>query len=362
MKIIEFIFRLGAGGAEVFVANLSNALYKKGNEVIIITLFKDREGAKLVYEPLLDKNIQLHQFNFDLGFSMAKVKKVCDYVKGVNPDVIHCHLNVIPYIYPIALCNKKIRIFHTIHSLANNLGTKGLTKALARFFYKSGKICPITISRQCKESFEKYYNLSGVPVIDNGCADAQKSILFNDVQKEVSSYKNNDKTPVFIHVARCHPLKRQDRLIAAFNKLNDEGIDFVLLVLGRGFDSEESESYVSTACDKIHFLGQKSDVADYLFCSDAFCLTSEVEGLPISLIEALSAEVCPICTPVGGMLDVIQNGENGYLSDTEDVDDYCKAIKRYLLNPIDRDALLLTFRNKYSMDICCDRYIQLMMK
>ena len=358
MKIVEFIFRLGAGGAEVFVMNLSKALVARGHDVEIVTLFKEREGAGTVYEPFLDDKVKIHKFDFDQGFSLFKVRAVCDYITNLAPDVVHCHLNVIPYIYPIAFCKNKVKFIHTLHSLANNLGTSGLTKTLARFFYKTDRIQPIAISKLCADSLKQYYNITNVTVIDNGCNPVRKTSLFENVLQEVESYKRSANTPVFIHVARSHPLKRQDRLVAAFNKLYAEGVDFILLVIGRGFDTEESAAYVSTACKNIHFLGQKGNVADYLYCSDAFCLTSEVEGLPISLLEALSVGVCPICTPVGGMLDVVYDGENGYLSNTEEVDDYCFAIKRYLNNSIDKRNLLDTFAKRYSMNICCNNYVQ----
>ena len=48
---------------------------------------------------------------------------------------------------------------------------------------------------------------------------------------------------------------------------------------------------------------------------DAYALCSSYEGMPISLIEAIGVGCIPVCTPVGGIVDVVHNGENGFLSD-----------------------------------------------
>ena len=106
----------------------------------------------------------------------------------------------------------------------------------------------------------------------------------------------------------------------AFNELDRRGSDFVLLVLGDGFDQGAGAGLKTRACEKIHFLGLKNNVADYLYCSNAFCLTSIFEGLPISLLEAMACGVIPICTNIGGVPDVVQDGRNGYLSDVTDKD------------------------------------------
>lgn len=64
--------------------------------------------------------------------------------------------------------------------------------------------------------------------------------------------------------------------------------------------------------------------------SDAFCLPSIYEGLPIALLEALSVGCIPICSPVGGIVNVITSGSNGILSASSAEEDYYMALKKYL--------------------------------
>ena len=193
--------------------------------------------------------------------------------------------------------------------------------------------------------------------IDNGCEVPRKSIRFDEVVSEVESYKDNPHSPVFIHVARFHEQKNQNLLIDAFNELDRKGEDFVLLVIGDGFDHGPGAELKRRACAKILFLGLKNNVADYLYCSDAFCLTSIYEGLPISLLEAMACGVVPICTNVGGIPDVVSEGRTGYLSELL-IADYCRAIELFIKYRLNPEWVVEQFVDNFSMNNCAQRYIQ----
>ena len=74
----------------------------------------------------------------------------------------------------------------------------------------------------------------------------------------------------------------------------------------------------------VYFLGKVTNVSDYLLCADAFVLTSIFEGLPISLLEALSAGVIPVCTPVGGIINIVTKNI-GFLSEDVSKDAYSQT-------------------------------------
>ena len=131
------------------------------------------------------------------------------------------------------------------------------------------------------------------------------------------------------------------------------------MIVGNGYDCLKGKELQQLACDKIFFLGEKNNVNDYLLCSDAFCLTSKYEGLPISLLEALSCGITPICTAVGGIPDVITDGINGYLSERENIESYCNAIKRFLTKPLSRNELIDYYKANYSMEVCAQKYEKL---
>lgn len=362
MKIIQLVYSLCSGGAERFVVSLSNCLVDAGQEVEICMLLDDAVDGRVFNKVFLNPNVKFHCMHFSTGFSLSKKRQVESHIKSQHPDVVHCHLNVIPYIYSLAFKNKGIRFIHTLHSVAENAAGSKYQYGLNRFFYRKGLIQPVTISLKCQESYFRFYHLNNAPFIDNGCADVVPSNKYDIVVNEIEKLKQGKIIPVFIHVARFHELKNQRLLIDSFNELAKEDIDFILLVLGNGWSSEEAASLRNKACSKIVFLGEKNNVGDYLLCSDAFCLTSTFEGLPISLLEALSAGITPICTPVGGIPDVIKEGETGYLSEEINLPSYISAIHRFLNKKIDPERLRRHFKDNFSMKACAEKYVQIYQK
>lgn len=356
MKILELIYSLSSGGGERFVVDLSNELAQRGNDVTICMLLNDQESRLVFNRQFIAKNVKFHAMKFSSGFSLIKIKSVEDYILKEMPDIVHCHLNVIPYVFRLAYCHREIKFFHTLHSIASKATGSKYQYYINKYFYSHNIIRPITISNECQLSYNRFYKLNNAPCIDNGRAQVIPSDNINMVKEEVSSYKAATTTPVFVHVARCHPSKNQDLLIDSFNELNIKGYDYVLLVIGTGYDTKDGQKLKEKACGKIYFLGEKNNVNDYLLCSDAFCLTSFYEGLPISLLEALSCGVTPICTSVGGIPDVISDGETGYLAEVE-VESYLKAIQRFYARKISKNKLIKYFTDNFSIEVCSAKYL-----
>lgn len=358
MKIIQLINSLSSGGAEKFVVDLSNQLAENGNDVTICILLKEKKEF-IFNKQFISPKVKFFSFNAEAGFSISKYNKVNRYIRIQKPDVVHCHLNVIPYIFKMAMFNRKIKFFHTLHNVASNTGGVGLQYYVNRFFYRNNLIRPVCISKLCQKSYEEYYRLYNAPYIDNGRSIVNPSEQFEEIKREIESYKHSPNTKVFVHVARFNKQKNQDLLIDSFNKLDKENCDYTLLIIGKNFDTPGGRKLQEKANKKIRFLGEKNHVNDYLLCSDAFCLSSIYEGLPISLLEALACGITPICTSVGGITDVIIDGQNGYLSEGLDVENYCQAIKKFIKKAIDKDTLINFYRENYSMEICAEKYEKL---
>ncbi|MCS2910191.1 glycosyltransferase family 4 protein [Bacteroides thetaiotaomicron] len=147
-------------------------------------------------------------------------------------------------------------------------------------------------------------------------------------------------------------------MIDAFNEIISQKHNVILLIIGSGFDSEKGNELKRRAHNGIYFLGEKHNVQDYLLCSDAFCLSSIYEGLPITLIEALACGCIPLSTPVSGVVDLVVNNENGFISANFTLDSYVEMLLRYLKNheSINKQRLLELFRAKLSMRACAESY------
>jgi len=373
MKILQVIYALQLGGAERLVVDISNEL-AKNNEVILYTLrdnskYDDRYYGSTslrhgFYLPQLSPKIKYINLKIEPGFKPGLIWSFYKIIRKLRPDVVHCHLNLINYFFfSSVLVYKKTRFIYTIHNSASTEVQSGAERRIRRFFFKHGFFVPVAISDETKKSYQEFYKLNDVEVIYNGRQFNGKSPDYENVKNKIDSLKPSKDTLVFCHVSRYDKnQKNQLMLIKAFNRLLDEGYDIILLIIGGGF--EDVAELKEIAKERIHFLGVKSEVNDYLYASDAFCLSSKFEGMPISLIEALACGCIPICTPVGGIVDIITNGETGFLSKSTGEDDYVDALKQFIKNRnfINRQSLVKIFEDNFSIDKCADRYIQIYKK
>lgn len=155
----------------------------------------------------------------------------------------------------------------------------------------------------------------------------------------------------------------QTMLAKIADRLTKEGYDFTILMIGSLKYQDLVNEIKSYSCPNIYILGEKNNPLEYLKMADAFCLSSIYEGMPITLIECFSVGAVPLCTPVGGIVNMIKDGENGLLAKSSSQEDIEKMLKQYIcLNSKTITYLqqnsLKTF-SKFNMNTCTNNYLSL---
>lgn len=361
MKILYITYGLSSGGAERFLTDLLNQMVRKSGMEVTLLLIKagDIPGSRF-YEKELDhrviiKSLGLHK----IGVSV--LTKLYHAVRQEQPDIVHVHLSpiVLFCLLPMLFYRRPVYM-ETLHNEVARIDNSSKVKRfLKSFVYKTGLVKVCTISDKNAREYQRVYGRPCDAMIYNGRKRMEKTGEFSRVQEEVRSYKADENTTVFIHIARCARQKNQRLLVDAFNVFS-ENKNVTLLILGRDFDSAEGKALQKKACDKIHFLGEKHNVQDYLLCSDAFVLSSSYEGMPITLIEALSCGCVPISTPVSGVVDIVRNGENGFVAKDFSEDSFVAVLNEFMLrkNRIDRNLLVKLFNDRLSIEACANSYYQ----
>ena len=357
MRILEVHYSTSGAGAERFVVDLCNEL-SNDNEVFFCTLNDDSLKGASFYKHEILPSVSYINLRCKSGTDIRGIVRLYNTIRTVKPDIVHAHTDAINLWIP-SLFYHKTKYFHTIHSLAQKRQYKPWLTPIYRFFYKR-RIHAVTISQICWQSYVDLYGLNNALHIDNGRSQITPSIDLQSVNKEMEKYKKNSSTKIFIHVARCVEAKNEPLLFKTFCRLYHEGKDAVLLVIGVNYDTPENKYLLETATPNIYWLGQKSNVCDYLIHSDFFILSSRWEGLPISLLEAMSVGVIPVCTPVGGIPDVIKDRTLGYLSSSLDDEDFYFAVIDAIQNSdhFNRDHLKNYYQQNYSMRHCANQYIK----
>ncbi len=124
---------------------------------------------------------------------------------------------------------------------------------------------------------------------------------------------------VWITIGRLNKVKNQEYLISEFNLLQAEYPNTKLIITGDGPMKDTLLNQVSALKlnNKVIFTGNRTDIVNLLSASDAFVLSSINEGLPLSLQEAGSVGLPLVATNVGGCSEVVYDGENGYLCESD---------------------------------------------
>ena len=353
MKIIQFIPSLNSGGAERFVVDLSNSLAKNHKVYLFTLLDIDEHGF---YKRDLCENVELISLNKKLGVNLLLPFKIFLKLRKIKPDIVHTHLSPIFYLFLCFFTLKKTIFFHTIHNDALKEAKTKFGYFIKLFLFKSKLVSPITISDESSRGFQSFYGLDSHKINNGRNIDLKKQYINNAFFED---FKKTPNTKILLTVGRIVPAKNQIMLANAFNILLNKGHDIALLIVGSILD-KEIYTKIKLINKDINLLGQVSNPLDYMANANVFCLSSLYEGMPISLIECFAVGAIPICTPVGGIKDMIVDGKNGFLSNDISLESYVVALEKYLCLSEDEINKMKTYSKKefqnYSMETCANKH------
>ncbi len=182
-----------------------------------------------------------------------------------------------------------------------------------------------------------------------------------------SSLGVNTNAIIVITVARLHPLKGHSYLVAAASRILESFPETVFLLVGDGdYKKWIKEEIISCGLNKVfHFLGNRADIPQLLALSDLFVLPSISEGMPLAVLEAMAAKVPVVATSVGGIENILVNGESGILVEPGKPESLSEAVtillkdKRLCQSIIDKAYFQVI--NKFSPLKMCRKYETLML-
>ncbi|MCC7423959.1 MAG: glycosyltransferase [Planctomycetaceae bacterium] len=193
----------------------------------------------------------------------------------------------------------------------------------------------------------------GALVRNEGFAESRVGVVYNGVdldavganretaRRAVRDELDLEESFVILQIARLNRLKDHPTALAAFERVLTERPDARLVLAGDGDERAAIESIIR---DKglqpfVRVLGTRRDVPQLLAAADVFLLSSISEGIPLTLIEAMGAEVPIVSTDVGGISEMIRHGTTGFLAPAGDA----AGLARYLLQLANDAALRRQF-------------------
>ncbi len=335
MKILFNCLSMEKGGAERVISVLSNK-FIESNQVTLVTLIKSKPKYKL------DKRIKLLQIDEDEYLKASKIKKkliklsyhrltkLLKVVIKERPDII---ISFLPEpsmrIMLLKKLSKKIRDIPTIISIRNNPETEYKNKfiyAVMKYLYKDVDTMVLQ-TKEAKEYFSK--------IIKN---EKKLVVISNPINEKFLIEKpyEGERDKIIVTVGRLEKQKNQKLLIEAFKKVESKHTDYKLLIYGEGSLQKELQEYVDELklADKVIFKGKKDDIEKEIFKAGIFVLSSDYEGMPNALMEAMALGLPCISTdcPCGGPRTLIDNNNNGILVKVNDSEKMAEAINFLIEN------------------------------
>lgn len=358
MKIVQLIPQLSSGGAERFVVDLSNELSQRHEVSLIVSRKLEKQTA--FYLPEVSGRIRVCFLDKKLGFDICYLYRLYKAIKGFSPDVVHTHLDACSHFALLKWLFPKVKFIHTIHSDAQfELGGR-LTAIIKKLSIRRGWCKAATISHTSDMTFKQLYG-----------AGVESSLIYNGRALKIE-WSDQEIIPRkegilnLVSIGHISSVKNHMLLCSAVDRLTQKGAPIELYMFGRFADKEIVESINALNNPHIHMLGEVENPRQYLRNADVFCMSSVVEGMPISLIEALSCGLVPVCTAVGGIVDMVEEGKNGFLSPDMSVESYVKALEQVLaMTPQEMEAMKCACREsakRYSIEECAKQYEELFAK
>jgi glycosyltransferase involved in cell wall biosynthesis len=325
IKVLRMIARLNIGGPAIHVHLLTKGLdVKRFEPMLIAGKISPKEGnMDYLFNDLNKKPVIIPELQREISLrtDMKAFKQIFNILLKEKPDIVHTHtakagssarLAVIVY---NLINGKKIRTVHTFHghvfegyfSRAKSVFFMCIERLLARF-----TDVIIAISSTQKRDLAKKFHIAPAKKIDKielGF-DLKPFFKSRELKGKLRQYYGIDKNTLLIGIiGRLVPIKNH-RLFLQGAKLflmQNKDIKAKFLIVGDGELREELEAY----CNKlglsghVMFSGWVKDVPLVYADLDVLALTSENEGTPVSIIEAMASSVPVIATNAGGVLDLL---------------------------------------------------------
>ena len=321
LNIVYIITRSDVlGGASVHLLDLAKGMINQGHRVHILV---GGEGA--FTEELKKNNINFISLEYlkreisikDDLLGFWEIKK---HLKQLKPDIVHCHSSKAGLLGRLAAKSLNLPVVFTAHGWAFTDGVsprkQKIYATLERFMTKFSDHI-ITVSEYDRQHGFKH-NVGTpelVQTIHNGVPDIK-----------TSTSEKSSSIVRLIMVARFDDQKDQITLIQALGLLKDK--NWVMEFIGSGPTLErcKQEANKLGLKNKIKFLGQQRNVKDFLNNSDIFVLSTNYEGFPLTILEAMRAKLPVIATNVGGNNESIMGEKTGFLTKKNDVQDLSRAL------------------------------------
>lgn len=358
------------GGSGAVATELGIALAQRGHEVHFITY---KQPFRL---PTFLPRVFFHEV--DVGryplfefppYDLALAARMHEVIRDHRLDLLHCHY-AIPHATSAWIAKqmlreeqRDIRVVTTLHGTDITIvGQDPSFHTITKFSIEQSDALTAVSRYLQKETLTAF-----------GCTACRIDVIPNFIDPNVydrTRYDGqlraqfNGHRKVLMHISNFRPVKRVRDVVRVFAQVN-RSVESALVMVGDGPDRHDAEQEARhLGVDKrVQFLGKIDSVAPLLAVADLFLLPTNAESFGLSALEALASGTPVIGTNVGGLPEVVRDGETGVLCGVGDTDGMANAALDLLTNEEKWQAMSRAAtedaRRRFAMDDVVCRYEEL---
>jgi N-acetyl-alpha-D-glucosaminyl L-malate synthase BshA len=354
------------GGSGIVGSELGKELAERGHTVHFISsalptrLTELNERVRFHEVEMMSYPLFEHQ-----PYTLALATKMATVADTENLDLLHVHY-AIPHSISAILARESIKSHRRLPVITTLHGTDITLVGADRSYLPITKYAleqsdgVTAISNYLKEATIEHFAFDRIEVIPNFVSpDEYKPKIDCDLRE----YLTPDGSLVLVHVSNFRPVKRPVDCVEIFARVLKKTKARLVMV---GDGSERTNCIHRARClgvaDQCIFVGKQARIVDYLCASDILLLPSEQESFGLAALEAMACELPIIASRVGGLPEVVDDGETGFLSPVGDVDKMADDTVRLLTDKKLRRQMGRRAResaiSRYSTDKIIPQYIE----
>jgi glycosyltransferase involved in cell wall biosynthesis len=329
-----------AGGVEEYLYMFLKNFHDENYENFLIVSQDYEINKERFINFVKDLYIVPMQREVQLKKDLKSIKEIKKILKKIKPDIVYLHSSKAGALGRIALLfNFKTKIIYNAHGWYFNADISNKKRKIFALIEKILAIKTKKIINISKNEYESALQHKIAPkkkmcIIENGI-DFTK-FANNEQYRERTRKELNikDNEIVIGVVGRLTEQKDPITMIKAFNEVYKENKKVKLMYVGSGNLEDEVIKFArdNNILDRIVITGWVSNVAKYIPAFDIAVLPSKWEGFGLAIIEYMACDKPIIATNVGGILNIIKNGENGLLINKEDTEQLREKILELINN------------------------------
>ncbi|NNE46227.1 MAG: N-acetyl-alpha-D-glucosaminyl L-malate synthase BshA [Rhodothermales bacterium] len=334
------------GGSGVVATELGIALAERGHDIHFIAYSMPFRLAHVA------ENIFFHEVNVNTyplfeypNYTLNLTSKMVDVAKHEQLDLLHVHY-AIPHATSAVLARQilgcedyEIPVVTTLHGTDITIvGRDPSFQPVVNYSINQSDGVTAVSEFLKRETYDRFSIRKEIEVIPN-FIDTRRFRKMDKDHFKRALCPNGEK--LLIHVSNFRPVKNATQVVEVFHKLKSENHSVKLLLVGDGPDRTGTErlSRELGVFDDVRFLGKQEPIEEILSIADAFIMPSGSETFGLAALEAMACGVPVVASDIGGLPELISDGETGFLCPLDDVSCFADRIRSLLDDESMRDNM-----------------------